>query len=133
MSLAEEVAAFHTGRPDPAAMLGEFRRTAVLIPTVNDSLLSAEMDGIRWLYAFTDEDALVRFAAAREGGPGADWEYLTCTGARLLDVLVPGVEGPAGIALDAGSPYGMLFPPVAGIVPDAAALDIQETLPGGKQ
>ncbi|MCB5912014.1 SseB family protein [Streptomyces pinistramenti] len=133
MSLAEEVAAFHIGRPDPPAMLGEFRRTAVLIPAVNDSLLSADMDGIRWLYAFTDEEALTRFAAARDDGPGADWEYVTCTGARLLDVLIPGMDSPTGIALDAGGEHGMLFPPVAGIVPDAAALDIQDTLPGGKQ
>ena len=105
-------------------MVGEFRRTHVLIPTVNDSLMSTELDGIRWLYAFTDEEALSRFALTRGGEPGAEWRYVTTSGARVLDVLIPACEGPTGVALDAGSEQGALFPPVAGIVPDSAAVDI---------
>ncbi len=65
MSLADEVLAVHAGEPDPAALVGEFRRTHVLLPTVNDTLMSAELDGIRWLYAFTDEEAMSRFALSR--------------------------------------------------------------------
>lgn len=103
--------------------MGEFRRTHVLIPTVNDTLMSAELDGIRWLYAFTDEDALSRFALSRGSEPGTEWRYVTASGARVLDVLIPACEGPAGVALDAGSEQGALFPPVAGIVPDSAAVD----------
>ncbi|WP_435604313.1 SseB family protein [Streptomyces sp. bgisy130] len=124
MSLADEVAAVHAGRPDPAALVGEFRRAHVLIPTVNDTLMSADMDGIRWLYAFTDEDALSRFALSRGSEPGTEWRYVTASGARVLDVLIPACEGPTGVALDAGSEQGALFPPVAGIVPDSAAVDI---------
>ncbi|MGW3009411.1 SseB family protein [Streptomyces sp. NPDC001219] len=124
MSLVDEVAAVHAGRPDPAALVGEFRRTHVLIPTVNDRLMSAELDGIRWLYAFTDEDALSRFALSRGSTPGTEWRYVTASGARVLDVLIPACEGPAGVALDAGSEQGALFPPVSGIVPDRAAVDI---------
>ncbi|MCZ9338143.1 SseB family protein, partial [Streptomyces sp. TRM76130] len=51
-------------------------------------------------------------------------------GARLLDHVVPRASrmaGPVGVALDAGSPAGMVLPPVRGIVPDAAALDARET------
>ncbi|UKY51302.1 SseB family protein [Streptomyces inhibens] len=124
MSLADEVAAVHAGQPDPAALVGEFRRTHVLIPTVNDTLLSTELDGIRWLYAFTDEDALSRFALSRGSEPGTEWQYVTASGARVLDVLIPAIEGPTGVALDAGSEQGALFPPVAGIVPDSAAIDV---------
>ncbi|MCF3145141.1 SseB family protein [Streptomyces platensis] len=124
MSLADEVAAVHAGRPDPAALVGEFRRTHVLIPTINDTLMSAELDGIRWLYAFTDAEALSRFALSRGSEPGTEWRYVTASGARVLDVLIPACEGPTGVALDAGSEQGALFPPVAGIVPDSAAIDI---------
>ena len=96
MPLADEVAAFHEGRPNPAALIGEFRRTVVILPIVDDAFLAADLDGIRWRYAFSD---------------------------RNLDVLLPAVEGPAGVALDAGSAQGMLFPPVSGIVPDRVAVD----------
>lgn len=123
MSLVDEVAAVHAGQPDPAALVGEFRRTHVLIPTVNDTFLSSEMDGIRWLFAFTDEDALSRFAISRGSAPGTEWQYVTVTGARILDVLIPAIEGPTGVALDAGSEQGALFPPVSGIVPDSVAVD----------
>lgn len=82
------------------------------------------MDGIRWLYAFTDEDALSRFALSRGSEPGTEWQYLSVSGARVLDVLIPAIEGPTGVALDAGSEQGALFPPVSGIVPDRAAVDV---------
>ncbi|WP_051797767.1 SseB family protein [Streptomyces sp. NRRL S-337] len=123
MSLIDEVAAIHAGQPDPAALVGEFRRTHVLIPAVNDTLLSADLDGIRWLYAFTDEEALSRFALGRGAEPGTEWQYLSVSGARVLDVLIPAIEGPTGVALDAGSEQGALFPPVRGIVPDRVAID----------
>ncbi|WP_406156412.1 hypothetical protein [Streptomyces canus] len=31
---------------------------------------------------------------------------------------------PSGVAVDAGSPTGLVLPPVAGIVPDAVAVDV---------
>lgn len=38
---------------------------------------------------------------------------------------MPLLPGPGGVALDAGTEDGgMLFPPVAGIVPDAVAVDV---------
>ncbi|MET7690200.1 SseB family protein [Streptomyces sp. NPDC005483] len=102
------------------AQIGEFRRGEVLVPVVDGSLLSAEAGGIRWLFAFTDVPALERFAEARgEDVPG----WVPVHGARLLDQVVPSIEGPVGIAVDAGSPTGLVLPPVTGIVPDAVAVD----------
>lgn len=102
------------------AVVGEFRRSEVLVPVVDGSLLSAESGGIRWLFAFTDLAALERFAEARgEAVP----ERIPVHGARLLDQVIPRVDGPAGIAVDAGSPTGLVLPPVTGIVPDAVAVD----------
>ncbi|MFF2805728.1 SseB family protein [Streptomyces sp. NPDC058000] len=124
MPLADEVAAFHEARPNPAALVGEFRRAVVMLPMVNDAILAADMDGIRWLYAFSGEDALSRFAAGRGSESATEWQYVTVSGARILDVLIPAIEGPAGVALDAGSAEGMLFPPVSGIVPDHVAVDV---------
>ncbi|MFF2803609.1 SseB family protein [Streptomyces sp. NPDC058051] len=110
-----------------AVLLGEFRRTAVLVPLDGaGDLWSAEQNGVRWICAFSDEEALARFAGARGDG-GREWVYRAVLGARLLDVIVPMLPGPAGVALDAGSVDGMLFPPVTGIVPDAAAVDLGET------
>lgn len=112
-------------RREFAVLLGEFRRTAVLVPLDEaGDLWSAEQNGVRWICTFSDEAALARFALAR-GEAGREWTYQTVLGARLLDVMVPLLPGPAGVALDAGSvDGGMLFPPVAGIVPDAVAVDL---------
>lgn len=110
-----------------AVLLGEFRRAAVLVPfDAQGSLWTADFNGVRWICAFSDEEALSRFAHA-QGDAGREWEYRAVLGARLLDVMVPMLPWPAGVALDAGSEEGMLFPPVAGIVPDAVAVDLGGT------
>ncbi|WP_406269332.1 SseB family protein [Streptomyces sp. NBC_00191] len=125
ISAGEQLAA---ARREFAVLLGEFRRTAVLVPfDAYGSLWTADQGGVRWICAFSDEEALARFARA-QGDADREWTYQTILGARLLDVMVPMLPGPAGVALDAGSDEGMLFPPVQGIVPDAVAVDL-----GGKQ
>ncbi|MEU6594301.1 hypothetical protein ABZ923_34720 [Streptomyces sp. NPDC046881] len=120
-----------TGDPDHrrrefAVLLGEFRRTAVLVPVDEDDVpLTGDFGGVRWIYAFSDEHALARFALAR--GEGArEWTYQRWLGARLLDAVVPAVGVPCGVALDcADGEDGMVFPPVRGIVPDAVAVDVE--------
>ncbi|WP_190122404.1 SseB family protein [Streptomyces inusitatus] len=113
-------------RREFAVALGEFRRTAVLVPfDPYDSLWTADQGGVRWICAFSDEEALARFASL-QGDARRQWTYRTILGARLLDVMVPMLGIPAGVALDAGSDEGMLFPPVAGIVPDASAVGLEE-------
>lgn len=107
---------------DLRAVVGEFRRAEVLVPVVDGSLLSAEASGVRWLFAFTDDAALNRFAEAR--GEVVE-ERVPVYGACLLDQVIPRAGGPMGVAVDAGSPAGMVLPPVAGVVPHAVALDIQ--------
>lgn len=113
-----------------AKLLGEFRRTAVLVPLGDGpgpdeerGLLTADFDGIRFILAFSDEQSLARYAQAR-GEYTREWTYQSILGARLLDVAVPAAGVPCGVALDcADGPDGMVFPPVRGIVPDEAALD----------
>ncbi|MGV9345202.1 hypothetical protein ACWDSD_10415 [Streptomyces spiralis] len=115
------------GRREFAALLGEFRRTAVLVPLGEDEApLVGEYGGVRWIYAFSDEAALSRFAVAKGDG-SREWTYRRVLGARLLDAAVPAAGMPCGVALDVGSGGdAVLFPPVAGIVPDGAAVDIEE-------
>ncbi|WP_432021603.1 SseB family protein [Streptomyces parvus] len=123
----EQVDALASARREFAILLGEFRRTAVLVPfDPYGSLWTADQNGVRWICAFSDEQALARFAQA-QGDGNREWTYRTILGARLLDVMVPMLPGPAGVALDAGSMNGVLFPPVAGIVPDHVAVDLGET------
>ncbi|MFC9649224.1 MULTISPECIES: SseB family protein [unclassified Streptomyces] len=113
-------------RREFAVLLGEFRRAAVLVPLdAAGDLWSAEWGGVRWICAFSHEEALSVFAHA-QGAAGRAWSYQRVLGARLLDAMVPALEVPAGVALDAGSADGALFPPVAGVVPDAAVVG-----PGG--
>lgn len=127
---ADDAALAHRRR-EAAALLGEFRRTAVLVPLSADGApLTGEHGGIRWIYAFSDEPSLARFAIAR--GEGArEWAYDRVLGARLLDVAIPAMPVPYGVALDVGSEgQGALFPPVRGIVPDAAAVDVDDETSG---
>ncbi|MGW8777572.1 hypothetical protein ACWGNM_05815 [Streptomyces sp. NPDC055796] len=131
MELTAEIAAFRAGVGDPGRLVGEFRRAVLLVPRSGGSvdgeggLMSALSGGIRWFYAFTDEAAMARFAEAR-GEADREWPYLAILGARLVDAVVPEVGGPAGVAVNVADPDGsMLFPPVAGIVPDACAVDIE--------
>ncbi|MFB6809579.1 SseB family protein [Streptomyces sp. NPDC056387] len=133
MELTAEIAAIRGGRGDPARLVGEFRRAVLFVPLAvgddgtHDGLMSAVMGGIRWFYAFTDEQALARFAVAREEADRS-WEYLAILGARLTDAVVPAVDGPAGVAVNVADEDGsMFFPPVSGIVPDAYAVDIDRT------
>ncbi|MEV5240569.1 SseB family protein [Streptomyces cinnamoneus] len=122
--LTQQIAAVYAHQAHPAALVGEFRRAAVLVPLDEaGGLWSVEFGGVRWICAFTDDVALARFAVERGLSEGQEWRYLSVFGARLLDVVVPQVGGPAGVALDIGSEQPMLFPPVRGIVPDGVALD----------
>ncbi|MFF3317234.1 SseB family protein [Streptomyces sp. NPDC003035] len=111
-------------RREFAAVLELFRTTAVVVPRRDRGWLTVDFGGVRWILAFSDESALARYAVARGEG-GAEWEYETVLGARLLDVAVPSAGVPCGVALDAadGPEHAVLFPPVAGVVPDAAAVD----------
>ncbi|QKW08520.1 hypothetical protein HUT18_21275 [Streptomyces sp. NA04227] len=96
-------------------------------PVAEAPPLSGEFGGVRWLYAFSDEEALARWALARGEGDRM-WNYRRVQGAWLLDVAVPLVRMPCGVALDAGREGGgMLFPPVRGIVPETVAADVPGT------
>ncbi|MEU5596274.1 hypothetical protein [Streptomyces sp. NPDC020298] len=132
----DAVDAVERRRREFAVLLGEFRRTAVLVPldTENGAPLTADLGGVRWIYAFSNEHALARFALARGEGEGdREWAYQRWLGARLLDAAVPAVGVPCGVALDVGSEgEGALFPPVRGIVPDSAAVDIEVETGEGK-
>lgn len=123
--LVARIAERRAGVGDPRALVGELRRSLVLVPVDGGGLWTAAFGGVRWVCAFTDEEALARFAAAR-GESGRSWEFAEVRGARLLDEVVPGLEVPAGVAVNVADGEGsMLFPPVAGIVPDAVAVDTE--------
>lgn len=130
--MAEWIVAVRGGSGDPAAMVGELRRSVVLVPVSGGAFVTGLSGRVRWLYAFTSEESLARFARAREGGTGVatgrECEFVAVLGARLLDVVIPEWGVPAGLAVDVADEGGaMLFPPVRGIVPDAAAVDMDLT------
>ncbi|MEV4872197.1 SseB family protein [Streptomyces syringium] len=119
-----DAAAFDEARRKFAAALGGFRRSPVLVPLDDrGGLWTTSYGGVWWIHAFSDEDALAGFARARDECAGRQWDYVTVLGARLLDVVIPGLGEPAGVALDPGGSDPMLFPPLRGVVPDSAAVD----------
>ncbi|MFJ9339486.1 SseB family protein [Streptomyces sp. NPDC101733] len=103
--------------------LAEFRDRVVLVPLdERDGLWTSELGGLDWICAFSGEEQLARFAEAR-GETDREWPYRRVSGARLLDEVVPALDFPCGVALDAAGPDGAVFPPLRGFVPDEAALD----------
>ncbi|MFF3094061.1 hypothetical protein [Streptomyces cyaneofuscatus] len=74
-------------RREFARLLGEFRRTAVLVPfDAYGSLWTADQNGVRWICAFSDEEALARFALA-QGDGAREWTYRTILGALLSSAV----------------------------------------------
>jgi hypothetical protein len=121
--LIHQVRMFRAGAGDPRSVLAVFRSSAVYVPqTADGAFWTGDEGGVRWIYAFSGEAELTDFARARRH-PGEELDYLTILGSRLLDVAVPAVGRPCGVALDVAGTQPMLFPPVRGIVPDAVAVD----------
>ncbi|MDX3312056.1 hypothetical protein P1S61_23885 [Streptomyces sp. ME08-AFT2] len=122
-ALAERIAERRYGGDDPRALVGEMRRSVLLVPVADGGLWSVRSGGVRWICGFTDEAALARFALHH--GPGdRPVEYAALLGARIVDEIVPALGEPAGLAVDIATEDGsMFFPPVVGIVPEAVAVD----------
>lgn len=123
-ALLAELADLHAGNGDPQALIDAFRASVVLVPTLEGGdLWAAENGGVHWIYAFTDDTELARFAVARGNDGSSDVDYVTVYGWRLLDEVIPAAGEPAGVALDVAGRLPMLFPPVVGVVPESAAVD----------
>nr|WP_086735321.1 hypothetical protein [Streptomyces glaucescens] len=122
-ALAERIAERRAGVGDPRALVGEMRRSVLLVPVSDGGLWSARSGGVRWVCGFTDEVALARFAVHH--GPGdRPMNHAALLGARIIDEIVPSLGEPAGLAVDIATDDGsMFFPPVTGIVPDGVAVD----------
>ena len=123
VALAERIAERRDGGDDPRALVGEMRRSVLLVPVADGGLWSVRSGGVRWICGFTDETALARFAL-RHGPGDRPVDYAALLGARIVDEIVPTLGEPAGLAVDIATDEGsMFFPPVVGIVRDAVAVD----------
>ncbi|MGC9379067.1 hypothetical protein [Streptomyces sp. MH13] len=129
-ALAERIAEQRRGVGDPRTLVGEMRRSVLLIPTAGGGLWSAQSGGVRWICGFTDEAALARFALLHGSGD-QPMDYAALLGARIVDEVVPSLGEPAGLAVDIATEDGsMFFPPVVGIVADGVAVDSGEVREG---
>ncbi|MFF3690765.1 hypothetical protein [Streptomyces sp. NPDC002187] len=129
-ALADRIAEQRAGVGDPRALVGEMRRSVLLVPTADGGLWSARSGEVRWICGFTDEAALARFAL-HHGPDDLPMDYAALLGARIVDEVVPSLNEPAGLAVDIATEDGsMFFPPVVGIVPDGVAVDSREAEEG---
>ncbi|MER5215564.1 hypothetical protein ABT063_34805 [Streptomyces sp. NPDC002838] len=129
-ALAERIAERRRGIGDPRALVGEMRRSVLLVPVAGGGLWSARSGGVRWICGFTDEAALARFALRHSSGD-QPMDYAALLGARIVDEVVPSLDEPAGLAVDIATEDGsMFFPPVVGVVPDGVAVDSGEPQEG---
>ncbi|MFJ3188360.1 SseB family protein [Streptomyces halstedii] len=121
--LAQRISEQRAGVGNAQALVGEMRRTVLLVPSVGPGLWSARSGGVRWICAFTDDAALARFAVHHGLGDRL-MDYVALLGARIVDEIVPALDEPGGLAVDIANEDGaMFFPPVTGIVPDSVAVD----------
>lgn len=121
--LRSEIDLVRHGVGDAEALMGSLRRSVLYVPCAGPvpadpadtprAVRSGDQDGIRWIYAFTTPTELADFLLAR--GEGEDEVgYLTVRGDRLLDVAVPALGVPGGVAVDVAGDRPMLFPAVPG-------------------
>ena len=121
--LRSEIDLLRHGVGDAEALMGSLRRSVLYVPCAGEvpadpaevppAVRSGDQDGLRWIYAFTSPTELADFLRAR--GEGEDEVgYLTVRGDRLLDVAVPALGVPGGVAVDVAGDRPMLFPAVPG-------------------
>jgi hypothetical protein len=121
--LRGEIAMVRHGVGDAESLIASLRDSVLYVPTSSDTaLMAGDWGGVRWIYGFTTEQELADFFLAR--GEGDDEvAYMTIRGDRLLDVALPAMEVPGGIAVDVAGEQPLVFPGVVGVVPEHQAFD----------
>ncbi len=121
--LRSEIAMVRNGVGDGESLVSSLRDSVLYVPTSSETaLMSGDRGGVRWIYGFTTEAELADFFLAR--GEGDDEvAYMTIRGDRLLDVALPAMGVPGGIAVDVAGDQPMVFPGVVGVVPEKQAFD----------
>ncbi|MET7735785.1 hypothetical protein ABZT02_31135 [Streptomyces sp. NPDC005402] len=137
--LRAQMGAFLRGAGDPPALVEAAQDAELLLPLLGEGAVwSGELDGIRWLFAFTSAHEMhvflqQKWQAAKPGELPAELaryaRYVRVNGGELLHELLPALVGrdrvPMGVVVDVSSELRAFLPPVSGIVPDGIALDRQ--------
>lgn len=117
----ERARLYRNGVGDPEAFLVAFRASTVYLQRIDPlSLPMVSIDGLNWLAAFSSLELLRQYLLARRESAEAD--YLSVTGERLLDHILPALPRPTGVVFDNGADHMMALPPVRGIVSDDLAV-----------
>ncbi|MFB7981083.1 hypothetical protein [Streptomyces vinaceus] len=123
VAVPEVADALEDAREAVLERLADFRSRVLFVPLdERNGLWTGRFGGLDWIYAFSGEEPLARFALAR-GEQEREWPYRRVVGARILDEIVPALDFPCGVAWNVAGPDGMVFPPLRGFVPEGVALD----------
>ena len=142
--LQAHMGAFLRGEGDARALVEAVRGAELLLPLLGeDAVWTADLEDIRWLFAFTGTREMHTFLQQKWDAAEPDElpaglarfaRYLTVDGEELLHELLPAwVERdrvPMGVVVDVSSDARAFLPPVSGIVPDAIAVDRQTVAEG---
>jgi hypothetical protein len=143
--LHARMAAMSRGAGDPEKVIAAVRDATLLLALLGpEQLWTCELEEAQWLFAFTTTGELHDFLrqkweASRPGDLPPELAqravYLRVNGAELLEELVPALMErdrlPYGVALDVTSPRRAFLPPLPGVVPDHAALDLDAATGAG--
>lgn len=121
--LRGEIAMVRHGVGDAESLMSSLRHSVLYVPRVSETaLMSGDRGGVRWLYGFTTSEEMAAFFIARGEGD-AELAYLTVLGERLLDIALPAMGVPGGVAVDVAGEHPMMFPGVFGVVAEDRAFD----------
>ncbi|WP_067885251.1 SseB family protein [Nocardia vaccinii] len=107
--LLVEMSAVRSGFADKKALQSTFADALLVLPVAGEQhdLLTADHSGVSWVLAFTSVREFALYGRA-QGADDRQWDYLTCRGSRLRDI----VSGASrGIALDVAGQAPLLLPP----------------------
>lgn len=107
--LLVEMSAVRAGFADKKALQTAFAEALLVLPVAGEQhdLLAADHSGISWVLAFTSMREFASYGRT-QGAGDRQWDYLTCRGNRLRDI----VSGTSrGIALDVAGKAPLLLPP----------------------
>lgn len=81
-----------------------------VLPLGEEAVMCADLNDITWVLAFTSVDEVALYAAAKGATAADEIDYLSVTGAHLVEQVLPAWGRATGIALDVAGSEPLMLP-----------------------